>query len=494
MQLILKHPEYQRMVSTKSPEYYTFVSLRGVRSCTSFVVARPNLTASQPEQLATQAKEPNDQVVRWLEEREAKWTLQHGDTGAVQEGRNGEKRAEDERPCVRKMRIPSDIRVLTWRRRFEPLASSSRPAPQKTPSFPTATLADRLAALRASGLPGATSNGAQAAPPSRPPPPLRPTTPPRQPSSRTLRQSAVPLSPTSSPRAQTGDLVADDAVERTGSAPPILPMSNVQEPATVWENSSLQFRQEGGTPIADAERGVTDRGPAGGVGIAPEGRGALSDLSDLPSPTRFMSAFPSVDDLERRVEQSRPVSDPSASSSSFAFPSVPSHDPSAAPTSPARPAPPAPRTVSGDSSKLASPPQSDFARLAADFDRASLSRAQKRRSRDDVPPALQPGGGQQPHSASVSSSAPSPSSPLPPPSAASKSFKIPFAAEIRPLELWQYIQTAKGETGHGPRVLLLDVRSRDEYERGRIRGETVCLEPLALRDGCILRHASSPKA
>jgi ubiquitin carboxyl-terminal hydrolase 8 len=30
---------------------------------------------------------------------------------------------------------------------------------------------------------------------------------------------------------------------------------------------------------------------------------------------------------------------------------------------------------------------------------------------------------------------------------------------------------------------MLDVRSRDEYDAGRIRGETVCLEPVVLRDG-----------
>lgn len=61
--------------------------------------------------------------------------------------------------------------------------------------------------------------------------------------------------------------------------------------------------------------------------------------------------------------------------------------------------------------------------------------------------------------------------------------KIPFATDVRPLELWQYIQTSKAESGEGPRVLLLDVRSREEYERGRVRGETVCLEPIVLRNG-----------
>uniref|UniRef100_A0A0K3C8C0 ubiquitinyl hydrolase 1 n=1 Tax=Rhodotorula toruloides TaxID=5286 RepID=A0A0K3C8C0_RHOTO len=455
MHLILKHPDYHRMVSTKSPEYYTFVSLRG---------------------LATEAKAPNDQVVRWLENREAEWTRDHAKAETRVGKSNGAERNELERAP-------------------EPAASTSRPAPQKTPSFPTATLADRLAALRASGLPGATSNVSQAAPPSQPPqpsPPLRPSTPPRQSSSRTLRQSAVPLSPTSSPRAETGDLVADDAVERTGSAPPILPMSDVQEPATVWEDSAVQFRQEGGVPIADAERGVLDRGPAGGVGIAPEGRGALSDLSDLPSPTRFMSAFPSVDDLERRVEQSRPTSDSSAASSSFSFPSVPSFDPSAAPAKPARPPPPTPRSPRVDATTAASPPQGDFARLAADFERTSIAPADNRLSRNDLPPALRPGGRQPPPivSPSVPSTTPT-ASPLPPPSSASKSFKIPFSAEVRPLELWQYLQTAQSETGRGPRVLLLDVRSRDEYNRGRIRGETVCLEPLALRDGTDIEDALS---
>ncbi|GEM07441.1 ubiquitin carboxyl-terminal hydrolase 8 [Rhodotorula toruloides] len=419
MQIILKHPDYQRMISSKSPEYYTFVSLRG---------------------LATGAKEANDLVVQWLEKREAEWKREHAQAEVSQES-NGVKGKEAEK-------------------RHDPIASTSRPAPPKTPSFPTATLADRLAALRASGLPGATSNIPQASPLSQTAPPPRPSTPPRQSSSRTLRQSAVPLSPASSPRAETGDLVSDNAVERTGSAPPILPMSDVQEPATVWDDSAMQFRPEGGVPIT-AERGMLDRGPAGGVGIAPEARGALSDLSDLPSPTRFMSAFPSVDDLERRVEQSRLTSDAPLASTSFAFPSVPSFDPSAAPSKPARPPPPAPRPARVDGSMAASLPQGDFAGPAAYFDRTSLGPAEKRSARDNLPPALRSGGGQPPLPTSPASLTTRLSSPLPPPTFASKSFKIPFSAEVRPLELWH----------------------REEYERGRIRGETVCLDPLILRDG-----------
>lgn len=72
MQIIMKHPDYQHMVSSKTPEYMTFVDLRRVslfRCPRLAVMARVSLTVP-PSQLATEAREPNEAVVRWLEQHE----------------------------------------------------------------------------------------------------------------------------------------------------------------------------------------------------------------------------------------------------------------------------------------------------------------------------------------------------------------------------------------------------------------------------------------
>lgn len=59
-----------------------------------------------------------------------------------------------------------------------------------------------------------------------------------------------------------------------------------------------------------------------------------------------------------------------------------------------------------------------------------------------------------------------------------KDFHLPFTTEISPSQLYEYLAA-----DDGPRVLLLDVRTRDEFERGRIIGDNVCIEPLVLRQG-----------
>lgn len=333
-----------------------------------------------------------------------------------------------------------------------------------------------MAKLRASGLPGATSTKA---PPSPPSSPKRPSG-----SAHSPRQTAVPLSPVApTPRApRTGDAVADNAGGRSGSAPPVLPPSQVQDPATVWEDSSVQFRREGGTPIAGRQKGVVDRGPAGGVGVAP-------DHGEPPSPSssQFATSFPSLDDFERGIDSKDP-------SSAYSFPSVPSFDPGATPGRPARPPPPHPpkprhldeRTFAREQTERADA----MARAAASHGPSTQPPPQSSTTnRASLPSALVPGGGQAPSAVAPSpgsSRRPSASTPLPPPTSASRPFKIPFANDVRPAELWQYLQTSKAETGEGPRVLLLDLRTREEYERGRIRAETVCLEPIILRDGCVL--------
>lgn len=64
-------------------------------------------------------------------------------------------------------------------------------------------------------------------------------------------------------------------------------------------------------------------------------------------------------------------------------------------------------------------------------------------------------------------------------------YSIPFTNEVLPKALYEYLVMALGTPGRGPRVLLLDVRTREEYEQGRVIGESVCLEPLTLREGYV---------
>lgn len=54
------------------------------------------------------------------------------------------------------------------------------------------------------------------------------------------------------------------------------------------------------------------------------------------------------------------------------------------------------------------------------------------------------------------------------------------SASITPLELWRFIETALSEQTPRYSILLLDVRSRREYESGRVKGDTVCIEPFTL--------------
>ncbi|GAA5843592.1 hypothetical protein JCM11251_007125 [Rhodosporidiobolus azoricus] len=480
MQLILKHHGYADLKRNKPSEYYSWIDLTRV---------------------AKEAGRTIDEVLQWLEKREAEWTAQHGrpppptKDGIVQ---NGGAPARPARPPSPHARTAPPVRPPSPRaRQVAPPAGNSsvpaRPETVKTPSYPTTSLADRMAALRASGLSSAdptagpsrtldqptSSSSCAISSPKRSSTPSLPSSSPRSTASATLR------SPPASPRVRKGDLVADNGGARTGSAPPVLPYSEVQDPATVWEQDALQFRREGGTPIAKRENGVVDRGPAGGVGAAPEERGPHSELSASASPTR--TSFPSLEDFEQQVNRISTASSSSPSGSSFpslpSLPSVPSSDPSTQPRPPRPPPPkpPQPKNVDAATFERQQRERQDALQKQAALYSNSTSResstATAAPARSGHPAARAPG-----RSAPAPPTASSSSSPLPPPNASTRSFNIPFSTEVRPLELWQYLQTAKGEKGEGPRVLLLDVRSRGEYERARIKGETVCMEPVSLRN------------
>ncbi|GAA5871076.1 hypothetical protein JCM3774_005104 [Rhodotorula dairenensis] len=426
------------MLATKPPEYHAFLELR---------------------KAATAAKEPNEAVVHWIMQREAV-------TPASRSSSTSTAAASAE-----SAHIPSNVQ-----------------------SSPSASTSDGLSATVSAGsaqnavIPDHFTRGADG-------------------SSAGIRTFGCNCGAFQRRRASRSGITA--SFSRTtaepsylGSiaAPPILPYSKVQEPAKVWEESALQFRSDGGTPIEQPENGVSDRGPAGGVDVAPT-RSRAEEANEPPSPTQFEDTFPSLDDFEKRIDPadlgnlapSRTRSS-TVSSDTFQLPSVPTSDPGSAPASssssnaskPTRrappPHPPKPQYLDEQTFRREQQQRADhMAKHAAGLGNTPLSTSPPNSGRIDVPSALVPGR---------RSSATAPASPVvsgqatpPLPAGPRKGLKIPFATDVRPLELWQYIQTPQSENGEGPRVLLLDVRSREEYERGRVRGETVCLEPIVLRNG-----------
>ncbi|TKA54332.1 hypothetical protein B0A53_03426 [Rhodotorula sp. CCFEE 5036] len=396
MQMIMNHPHYHSMLATKPPEYQTFVDLR---------------------KAATAAREPNEAVVRWLEQREAVTPTARSSTTAV----------------------PSD---------------NASHVPSNAPSAPSTS----------------TSNGFHRSDsqPSRPEPHKTPF-------------SEASAEPTALLRSVS-----------YAAAPPILPYSRVQEPAKVWEESALQFRPDGGAPIGQRENGVSDRGPAGGVDVGPTRTRVQEDEPD--SSTRFEDAFPSLDDFERRIDPAdlgnlgpTRTRSSTASSDFFQLPSVPTSDPGSAPTptsssdiaKPPRrappPHPPKPQHLDEQTFRREQQERADaMAKLAAGRGPTPPSTSASTQGRSDLPSALVPGR---------RSSATAPSPPggaglvaLPLPAGPRHGLKIPFATDVRPLELWQYIQTSKAESGEGPRVLLLDVRSREEVRSADIE-DALSLSP-----------------
>ncbi|GAA5867708.1 hypothetical protein JCM1840_006666 [Sporobolomyces johnsonii] len=460
------------MMRNKQPDYYHWLDLKGMMATATAV---------------------NEQVVVWLEQREAEWTHEHGRPPPTAEERAKEAREREQSHAM--ATVDSEYGVGELIDGYgapsppsSPKPTPIRPEPVKSPSGgPMLSIAERMAALRVKGVAGATpvsitsrqlpasastqprpsSSSGRSTPPPREPPPAKPPKPAALSPGRT---------PPASPQARNGDLVEDNAVERTGSAPTVLPYSAVQDAAKVWEKHALQF-QQGGARIA-APEGSVDRGPAGGVAAAPESRQPHSELAEPPTPTKFVQSFPSLDDFEKQADES------THSNSAYAFPNVPTFDPASASTRPPPPNPPKPPLLDKATFEREQRERAEvMATLAAGLN-GPASYPSSAPTRPGLPASLVPGAHPPSHPVSQPAPPPSASSPVPPPTAASsKGYSIPFSTEVRPLELFQYLQTAKAEMGQGPRVLLLDVRSREEYEAGRIRGETVCLEPIILRDG-----------
>ncbi|SCV67611.1 BQ2448_5222 [Microbotryum intermedium] len=367
------------------------------------------------------------EMVGWLEQREREWNDRFGGLGG--------------RTSNRGDATASTSRASTSRDTIDQSAYASGTSSGADPtSAHVISITERLANLRASGMAmnntRPTNGTGQSSIPRTIPLPMA------------LRHAAVPKAPQtpdldgfdpSSSAMRKGDFVSDKAVERTGSAPPVIPQLNDQN-------------------------GLYNDGVTAGNGFVPSS-GTRSDIAPSPTGATFDSRFPGLDDFEKLT------------GSNYSFPAVPSFEPGA---------------KAGGSSAV---PSGFPAPL-----RPSTSATPP--SRPDLPSGVVPGGRRAapppPLPSSSSSSTPSSRArsgssdsasllsrppPAPPSPSSTRHFDIPFTNEVTPLALHHYLHQALAESGRGPRVLLLDIRSREEYTRGRIMGESVCLEPIILRNG-----------
>jgi ubiquitin carboxyl-terminal hydrolase 8 len=214
---------------------------------------------------------------------------------------------------------------------------------------------------------------------------------------------------------------------RSGSAPPTLPHS----PLSPRQPPSYQ----------DLQSSVSTSRPS----LAPESGHSARSIGGV-SVSDFSNAFPSLDQFENGY-----------------FPSVPRDDPAA--VSPMGPPPPPPTF-----------PIEDFQSSQQKYSSVSLSDLATRGEISKVPRAGPSGLRRSPkispfRQVHASDPAVSQSAMSSPPS----SPRTPIKNYIEPLELYAR-QKAQAN------VLLIDVRPREAYDRGRIFGESVCIEPILLRN------------
>ncbi|GAA5972282.1 hypothetical protein JCM3765_003215 [Sporobolomyces pararoseus] len=417
------------------------------------------------------ATEVNNKVIAWLEAREARLAATNGKQTTVLSNGNTAGFSESSRSrsstIATKDSQDSVVDLIDGYGAPSPPVSpktttTNRPPAVTTPSGgQVQSIAERMAKLRASGAAGATplqpsnrasSSSTTSSRPSNPPETFSAHSPPAKPPKPLGLSNG--RTPPDSPGVIAWDLVEDSALQRTGSAPASFAQSEVRESSPTHDFPT--------------SNGIVNRGPAGGVDVAPNRSTPYRAADELENPDKF----PSLDDFERRVNGNGSQS----TLLNGSFPSVPSFDPSPAANS----------MPSSSTTSRHPPPQPPKPQL---LDRETFEREQRERAEKMAKLAASMNGNSlhlssdtsTPHS---SIRRPSTSSPLPPPTASSsKEFHIPPSVEVRPSQLFDYLKTTKSESGQGPRVLLLDVRSREEYDGGRIRGETVCLEPIVLRDG-----------
>ncbi|KAK4051132.1 ubiquitin-specific protease doa4 [Microbotryomycetes sp. JL201] len=352
------------------------------------------------KQLLIEANTAQTSVVDWLQQRESDYVKRHGPIPSPSTLASRVSPGASQRP------LPSINGTNTSNALFGSSANSpalARPSAavstQPATSPPLSSIKDRMAALRAKGMVDVAASPAASA----------------EESTRIGHADAslsIRNSPPATPKPQAksrGDLVEDTAMQRSGSAPPAIPVNDEQDLQDEGAFSSLGLELSNNPPPS-AQRGT------------------------IPSPTD-MNSFPSLDDFERSL--------PSTNGSASANPTR-------------SPLPPPPRPFEMD---------------LGDFESQRRSHADAVARLGGVSSTFQQGLSTAIHKA------------LPPPGPSATAFTIPFTSEVGPQQLYSYLSTTQAEKGKGPRVLLLDVRNRDEFDHGRIIGETVCLEPIVLRSG-----------
>lgn len=214
------------------------------------------------------------------------------------------------------------------------------------------------------------------------------------------------------------------------------------------------------------------------------------DRSPVSPTTTFGGQFPSLDELENRFSSNNPYSSPTLRptiSAPSPTPTITMDEPPIRSSRP--PLPPTPRAVNGYGVQLSE--EEHRVREASRAEAmAKLSGNISPPLRPYAPPPVSNGSRnsyqpsqqqQQQYSPSFDPISLPPAGPSISPKLSSQ-FSSSYSNEILPAELYTILAGALNSP-NGPRILLLDVREREDYERERIKGETVCLEPVILRNG-----------
>lgn len=193
--------------------------------------------------------------------------------------------------------------------------------------------------------------------------------------------------------------------------------------------------------------------------------GATSDddpsfhrLQSLPSPSSLNSAFPSIDGFEASFPS--PSLPSAVEEAGYSFPAVPDLDPRKKP-----PLPPPPRPFDIDLEQL----------RKQRLEESELESRERGRTNGTQSSKSLPNGIHRPTAVPASTRPPLPSQPT---ANVVPKTPIPFANDVTPAALYNFLVA-----GNTARVLLLDVRTKEEFERGRIIGNVVCLEPITIRPG-----------
>ncbi|KAK4703945.1 ubiquitin carboxyl-terminal hydrolase 8, partial [Phenoliferia sp. Uapishka_3] len=460
--IVLKHSKYQQMYQNRTEEYATYVHIRSELS---------------------KAGDLKNDITSFLEKREAAYESSRGASIASDNMGNG--RPSTNANGVVKGRPLASNEAVSSR---PPSHRSSSPPPLSRMGHPISptedisppppkSLQERMAALKSAGMNASTirpiRNSLPAGP--TPPPPLsRQSTGGSSPTLQAPGSPVVPRkpqglmarTPPGSPggRIESAGRFEDRLEERRGSAPPIIPSLERARAGTLNGVGSNGVTKEiGGSSTSSMGLAFDMNGNGNGEKLGEEEwKGTTGERfrqgPPIRSPSEFDGQFPSLDDLERKdyaQTWDAPREGPD-------FTNLLTN--TAPPLSSRGPLPSVPRTV-------------DYRSNGAP-DSSRPDHRNKIHSTSVVSPSPAPSS----PSFSLRPLAPQQRAPQPPPSS-TKTYTLPFTSDILPGDLYAYLEMALGEAGNGPRVLMIDVRSREEFDSGRIFGEVVCLEPIVVRPG-----------